>query len=214
MKDLLIQKFPTLTDKNLIEDIISSAQYIGVKEDTVIIDIGSFVKSVPLVISGSIKVLREDNDANELFLYYLESGQTCAASLTCCMSQMQSTIRAVAEKKTEILLIPVRYMEEWMIKYSCWKSFVMNTYRFRFEELLNTIDSIAFTKMDERLKKYILKKGEITKSNILKVTHQEIAYELNSSREVISRLLKQLEKKGDIQLFRNKIEIKPIDLSE
>ena len=154
----------------------------------------------------SIKILREDHEGNELLMYYLNSGDTCAMSLTCCVQNAQSEIKAVCEEEATLIMIPVTYMDEWMIKYKSWKEFVMQTYQNRFKELLETIDSIAFTKLDERLLKHLKEKSENSTSNMLDTTHQEIAYELNSSREVISRLLKQLENKAVIRLHRNKIE--------
>jgi len=164
-------------------------------------DIGQAINQIPLVLKGSIKILREDEEGNEIFLYYLEPGHACATSITCCMSGQRSTIRAIAEDDTEYLAIPVQYSDEWMLKYKTWKNFVMNTYAERFEELLKAIDQLAFKKMDERFSKYLHDNSEIH------ISHQEIAYDLNTSREVISRLLKQLERMGSIKLGRNRIII-------
>jgi CRP/FNR family transcriptional regulator len=123
------------------------------------------------------------------------------------MSGKRSTIRAVAEDDTEYLSIPVRYSDEWMVKYKSWKDFVMNTYSDRFEELLKTIDQLAFKKMDERLAKYLHDKSVLHNQSEIHISHQEIASDLNTSREVISRLLKQLERIGSIKLGRNRIII-------
>jgi len=150
--------------------------------------------------------MREDADGNELLLYYLQAGETCAMSLTCCMAFKRSEIRAIAQEDVLMLTIPVDYMEEWM-KYRDWRSFVMNTYRLRFEELLEALDSIAFLKMDERLWKYLQEKAQTLDTTEINISHQDIAYDLNSSREVISRLLKQMERKGMLNLGRNKIEL-------
>lgn len=207
MIDTLKEHFPVLYEKELQEEIAEHGKLTEVKAGTVIMDIGRYIKTMPLLVKGSIKILREDEEGNELFLYYLGRGDTCAMSLTCCMEDKKSEIRAVAEEDCIIISIPVKYMDLWMKEYTSWKNFVMQTYRNRFEELLNTIDSIAFLKMDERLEKYLTDKHKATYSTTIKGTHQEIAYELNSSREVISRLLKQLEKQGKIKISRNMIEL-------
>ena len=162
---------------------------------------------MPLLISGAIKVLREDNDGDELLLYFLERGDTCAMTLSCCLGQTKSEIRAIAELDTKLVMIPIQKMEEWTGKYRTWRNFVFESYHNRLMEMLETIDNIAFMKMDERLLKYLNDKVVITKQHNLQITHQEIAYDLHTSRVVISRLLKSLEKLKKIKLHRNNIEV-------
>jgi len=178
------------------------------KEGDLIMDYGSYIKLVPIILEGSIKVSREDEDGNELFLYYLRPGETCSMSFTCCMMNKKSEIRTIAEEDTTIIGVPNRYMDEWMGRYQSWKNFVMTSYDNRMLELVRTIDSIAFKKMDERLVEYLQKKAEATGSKTLNATHQEIAYDMNASREAVSRLLKQLEKAGRLKLGRNRIELR------
>lgn len=200
-------QFPFLYEKELQEEIAAAGTLKEVAEGELIMDIGNYIKLMPLLIKGSIRVLREDEEANELLMYYLTAGETCAMSLTCCLQDQQSEVRAVAEEDCTLIMIPVRFMDQWMSKYNCWKEFVMSTYQNRFKELLSTIDSIAFMNMDDRLLKYLKDKTESSGSISIKTTHQDIAYELNSSREVISRLLKKLEYKGVVKLSRNKVEV-------
>ncbi len=202
-----IESFPAYFEDGLKNEIIKTGRIHTVEPGEIIMDIGQIIDTIPLVINGSIKVLREDDDGNEIFLYYLEKGQACATSITCCYAGQKSTIRAVAEDKTEYISIPVQYSDEWMLKYKTWKNFVMNTYSERFEEMLKTIDQLAFKKMDERLSKYLQDKADLHGNKELNISHQQIAYDLNTSREVISRLLKQLERIGDIKLGRNRIEL-------
>jgi CRP/FNR family transcriptional regulator len=209
--ELINTKFPSLYDQELKDEIASVGKLERVKAGNVILEMGNYIKSIPLVVEGSIKVMREDSEGNEILLYYVDASNTCAMSLTCCLSYSQSKIRAIAEEDTLLILIPVNLVEEWMQKYSSWKNFIMLTYSARFEELLRTIDLIAFKNMDIRLIHFLKEKSEIQKSNDLHITHQEIAYSLNSSREAISRLLKQLEKIGMIALHRNRIEILNLD---
>lgn len=205
--DLVRKHFPNIAEKGLQEEIATVGKLTEFSAGTVIMDVGQYVKLVPLVIEGAIKVSREDEDGHELFLYYLQGGQTCSMSFTCCMMNKKSEIRTIAEENTKMIGIPIRYVDEWMTKYQSWKNFVMQTYDFRMMELVRTIDSIAFHHMDERLLAYLDKKAKATHSKVINATHQEIAYDLNASREAVSRLLKQLENDGRVKLGRNKIEL-------
>jgi CRP/FNR family transcriptional regulator len=204
IEQLLEKHFPTILDTDLVKEIVANATHKEVGEDDLLMDIGSKINTIPMIISGSVKVIREDEESHELLLYYLQPGETCAMSLTCCMAFKRSEIRAVAQEKVTMLTIPVEFMDEWM-KFRDWRSFVMNTYRMRFEELLEAVDSIAFHRMDERLLKYIKDKSNSLNASEIHMSHQEIAVDLNSSREVISRILKQMENKGMVKLGRNKI---------
>lgn len=148
-----------------------------------------------------------DDDGRELLLYYVNPNESCAMTFTCCMQQHPSEIKAVAEEDVELLAIPISVMDEWMVKYPTWKSFVMETFRNRFNELLKTIDHIAFHKLDERLIHYLKEKSKATGSSLINLSHEQIAGELASSREVISRLLKKLENDKKLLLYRNQIKL-------
>ena len=205
--EVLSTFFPHLSEPGLVEEILKEGSLDVVEQGEILIDLDEQIRYLPLIYNGAIKVHREDDDGNEILLYYLESGNTCASSLTCCMNRKKSTIRAEAEEDTYFVSIPIDFVDIWLVKYKSWKDFIMNTYSQRFEELLKTVDELAFRKLDERLLHYLEDKAKVTGNNILNVAHREIAYDLNSSREVISRLLKQLEKMGDIKLGRGKIEL-------
>lgn len=207
MLNNLKDSFSHLFEDELIEQIIQVGSLKEVKEGDVLIEIGDYLRSMPLLVSGAIKILREDNNGDELLLYFLERGDTCAMSLTCCLGHSKSEIRAIAELDTTLIMIPVQKMEEWTGKYKSWRNFVMESYHTRLMEMLETIDSIAFMNMDERLVKYLRDKQKIVGEPVINSTHQEIAYELNTSRVVISRLLKKLETLGKIKLNRNSIDI-------
>jgi CRP/FNR family transcriptional regulator len=204
---LIRQHYPQLAERNLQDAIADEGTIMHFKAGSLIMDFGAYVKIMPLIIKGSIKVSREDEEGNELFLYYLKPGETCSMSFTCCLMDKKSEIRTVAEEDTTLIGIPTRFMDEWMSRYPSWKNFVMTSYDNRMLELVRTIDSIAFKKMDERLMDYLEQKAEANNSRTLNATHQEIAHDLNASREAISRLLKQLEKDGVVQLGRNRIEL-------
>ena len=194
-------------EKSLQEELQQEAQIRNFNEGDIIIEIDQYIKSIPIVISGTVKVIREDEEGNELFLYYVNAGSTCAMSLTCCMRDQQSQIRAIAEEPVELMVVPVKKTDQWMMQYRSWKDFVMQSYSSRFEELLHTIDLIAFHHMDDRLVSYLEKKALVHDSRTLNIKHQEIAIELSSSREAVSRLLKKLELMGKVKLHRNRIEL-------
>jgi CRP/FNR family transcriptional regulator len=191
----------------LINEIVQVGTFKEVPEGSKLMDIGDYIRGMPLLISGAIKVLREDSDGDELLLYYLEKGDTCSMTMTCCLGDTKSEIRAIAETDAKLIMIPIRKMEEWMAKYKSWRSFVMESYHGRLNELLSTLDHIAFDKMDERLVAYLKEKSRINKDDTIYNTHQEIAYELHTSRVVVSMLLKKLEQMGKIELHRNHIKI-------
>ena len=205
--DIIKSNFPILHNPGLIEEIQQFGRILDFKAGENLIEIGSYIKQMPLLVEGTLKISREDTDGNELLLYYLNSGETCAMSLICCMGDAKSNIRATVIDDAEIIMLPVNKMDEWIKKYDSWKNFIFRAYQIRFEEMLHTIDSIAFMKMDERLERYLAERSKELRQNVLTLTHQEIAGDLNTSREVVSRLLKQLEKMGRIKLHRYKVEI-------
>ncbi|MGB0145878.1 MAG: Crp/Fnr family transcriptional regulator [Flavobacteriaceae bacterium] len=207
MLHALQQSYGGLFEKALIEDINQVGTIKEVPEGFLLIDFGQYIRSMPLLVSGAIKVLREDTDGNELLLYFLEQGETCAMTLNCCLGQTKSQIRAIAETDTKLIMIPVEKMEEWTGKYRSWRNYVFESYHNRLMEMLESIDSIAFLRMDQRLLKYLREKVQINQNKVIHATHQDIADDLHTSRVVVSRLLKNLENSGVIRLHRNNIEI-------
>lgn len=207
MLHALQQSYGSLFEKALIEDINQVGTIKEVPEGFLLIDFGQYIRSMPLLVSGAIKVLREDTDGNELLLYFLEQGETCAMTLNCCLGQTKSQIRAIAETDTKLIMIPVEKMEEWTGKYRSWRNYVFESYHNRLMEMLESIDSIAFLRMDQRLLKYLREKVQINQNKVIHATHQDIADDLHTSRVVVSRLLKSLENSGVIRLHRNNIEV-------
>lgn len=207
MLDELKKSYSGILEDELLEEISEAGTLKTFHENERIIDYGEYVKFLPLLLSGAIKILREDKEGDELLLYFLESGDTCAMTLSCCLGQTKSEIRAVAEKETQLIMIPIQKMEEWTSKYKSWRNFVFDSYHSRLTEMLETIDTIAFLNMDKRLMRYLQDKAKINQNELLQVTHQEIAYDLHTSRVVISRLLKKLEIDGKIELQRNAIKV-------
>lgn len=205
---ILQQHFPQISEPTLIEEIQQHAKIYHFKAGQVIMNFGSYVQMVPLVFEGSIKVMRQNTEGSELLLYFLNAGDTCSMSFTCCMMDKKSAIKTIAEEDTSVLGIPIKYVDQWMSTYRSWKNFVMTSYDNRLLEMVQTIDSIAFKKLDERLWDYLQRKAKAIGNDVISSTHQEIATDLNASREAISRLLKELEKVGRIQLGRNLIRVK------
>ncbi len=200
------QVFPDIYERETAEVVLGTAKLKKLRADDWMVDIGDSIVHMPLLLKGQLRILREDEEGHELLLYYIRPGETCAMSLTCCSGNAVSNVRAVAEEDSELLLLPIQIIDEWTTKYPSFKSFILKTYQRRFEELLNTIDGIAFHNLDDRLSQLLKQKSE-KEGSVLKTTHQELANQLNSSREVISRLLKQMERKGKIQMGRNKITL-------
>ena len=207
MKEILTESYGYIFEEALIDEIVKVATFKEFKADDYLIEIGDYIKTMPLLVNGAIKILREDENGDELLLYFLERGDTCAMTLTCCMGQAKSRIRAVAETDGSLLMIPVEKMEDWLTKYKTWRNFVFDSYNVRLMEMLEAIDTLALMNLDERLYKYLTDKAKVIGNTEIQNTHQEIAYEMHTSRVVISRLLKALEIEGKIKLHRNKIEI-------
>ena len=207
MKELLKQTYGYIFEDKLIDEISQVSVLRQFKPDDVLIDFGDRIQKMPLLLEGAIKILREDFDEGELLLYFIEKGDTCAMTMACCMGTAKSEIKAVAETSGQVIMIPVENMEEWLGKYKSWRHYVFNSYNNRLKEMLSAIDNLAFMNMDERLLNYLLEKAKINNSRQIHNTHQEIAYDLHTSRVVISRLLKALENEGVIRLHRAYIEL-------
>jgi len=203
----LNRQFGYLFDEELIQSIAEVGISREFRKDDIIIDIGQELNYIPLLLDGNIKIIREDESGHEILLYVLERVDTCAMSLICCMKKSKSKIRASADKDSKIILIPVQYMTEWFQKNESWRNFILQSYQIRFNEMLETIDTLAFLKMDERIHKYLKDQVKLNGSYELEITHQKISEDLNTSRVVVSRLLKQLEDENKIRTGRNKIEV-------
>lgn len=203
MPDLLSIKnlFPGL-EEELYEELNKHGTIKEIPAGSVLLTIGQPIRSTMLVLEGIIKLYQEDDEGNEFFIYNVQPGQACAVTMVCAYQHETSQVLAKALTDVTVLTIPLQYMDEWLSKYKSWHYFVIRTYRTRYDELLRTINEIAFKHMDERLEFYL--KNQVRQfGKTVKLTHQEIANDLNSSREVISRLMKKMEKDGWIKIQRN-----------
>lgn len=174
-------------------------------EGETILNENAYIKAIPIVISGSIRVMRTDEDEREILLYYIKAGESCIMSFLGGLHHDTSKVKAVAEEETEILFIPIDKVSQLIKAFPEWLDYIFRLYHMRFEELLDVVNAIAFKKLDERLLNYIKKKCVITNSNTIYITHEQLANELGTVRVVISRLLKQMEYEGLVKLARNKI---------
>jgi CRP/FNR family transcriptional regulator, anaerobic regulatory protein len=204
--DYLNLQFPDF-ERELTEEIKMEGKLVLFPENELIMDMGQKVEQIPLIVKGLVKVFREDEDDNEIFLYYLHPGEACAITLICSAREGHSKIKAIPVEDTTAIILPISKLDEWMPKYKSWYFFVMDSYQDRFEELLKVVDAVAFRQMDERLIEYLYKSAKANQSNLIIETQSQIALELNSSREVVGRLLKKLEQQGKVKISRNQIEI-------
>jgi CRP/FNR family transcriptional regulator len=207
IREKLDEYYKVVFEKELIEEIAQVGTYRKIKENELLLDIGDRFNKLPLMLTGAIKISRETKAGDEIVLYFLERGDTCTITFGSGLNSTKSKVRGIAEKPSEVIFIPIEKLEEWMVKYKSWRNFVIDSYNIRLNEMLEAIDTLAFLKMDQRLFKYLTDKVKIMRSTELNTTHQEIAIDLNTSRVVVSRLLKQLENEGKIKLFRNRIEV-------
>lgn len=206
MTDLKV-KLASIFEAKLIDEIIKEGEILSFKEGDIIMDYGKPVRFMPLILSGTIRVMRKDEEEREIILYYLSNNESCAMAYACCMEAKKSEVRAIAEDNVELIKIPHNKLDEWLIKYPSWKSYIFGSFTQRFNELLKSLESVAFHKLDERLINYLKAKAKITGKNAIQLSHNQIAEEMGTSRVVISRLLKQLENDNKLVLYRNEIKL-------
>lgn len=206
-KSLLQNYFNTMFEEGLLDEIAETGQVRSFRENEILIELDETITHMPLLLNGAVRIMRDDDNDGELLLYYLERGDTCAMTMTCCLGTKTSTIRATAETDGEMILVPVRKMDEWLAKYPSWRAFVFNSYQERLDEMMRSVDNLAFKDTKGRLRNYLIEAASVNKSRTVNKTHAEIAYEMNTSRVVISRLLKALENEGFLLQQRNSISI-------
>lgn len=202
---------PKTTDLTVNPELLEKLRKEGpvktLAPDTVMLDENDYIRSIPIVLKGSIKVFRQDEDGREILLYYIKPGESCIMSLLGAVTNSTSKIKAVVEEEAEVLMLPVHKSADLVRENPRWLEFIFQLYNKRFEELLSVVNAIAFQKVDVRLWDFLRTKAEMSKSTELNITHQQIADELGTAREVVSRLLKQLEKDNRVALSRNKIRM-------
>jgi len=199
--------FGATFEPELVKEMSQFGEMKFFKEGDIIMDYGKYIRMMPIVVKGTIKVFRMDDTGKEILLYYLSSNESCSMAYSCCVEAKKSEVKAIAEDEVELIAIPHIKLDEWLCKYPSWKNYIMRSFNERFLELLKSIESIAFHKLDERLIAYLKEKKRLSGSNVIKASHYVIADELATSRVVVSRLLKHLENDGKILLYRNEIKL-------
>lgn len=207
LREKLSDYYTDVFEEQLIDEIINVGFYDKVKAGELLVDVGSEMTHIPLILEGVVKILRQEKEGEEILLYFLERGDTCAISFVNCINRKKSIFKGVVEKDVEAVFIPVDYIDKWLEKYKSWRHFIIDSYHFRLIEMVESIDSLAFMKMHDRLLKYLTDKVKINNDVDLEITHQQIADDLNSSRVVITRIIKELHDEGKIYSTRNKIKV-------
>ena len=202
------KSFPFFKDVGLQNEILKNSTLFTAKKGDIIVREGQYIKMLPLVIRGSIRVFQQSEDGNrEILLYYVEAGETCIMSLAACFFETKSPSKAIVDEKAEILYVPVKFIPEWQMKYTEWNAFTIKTFHTRYDDLLDTFNNVVFNKVESRLVKYLDSKLKKDNSEIVKVTHNTLANELGTTRVVVSRILKVLEEKKKLQLLRGGIKL-------
>ena len=196
------------TDAALMAGIEKYGRLKSIGKDDILLSAGDDMVFLPIVLNGVLRIVRQNDAGREIFLYHLYPGQTCAIAINCCQARKRSSVKAIAEEDTTVMLIPGNMVDDWY-KYPQWKNFINNTYTIRFAELLDVVDLIAFNNMDKQVLHYLQERARAAGTNALFITHQQIADELHTHREAISRLLRTMEQKNLLLLGRNTIELLP-----
>ncbi len=195
------------TSPELVENLIQHSIHKTYKAGSIILNENSYIRSIPIVIKGTLKVIRTEDDGREILLYYIKAGESCIMSFLGGLHNETSKVKAEVEEEAEILFLPMEKVSIFIQEHPEWLDYIFRLYHKRFEELLDIVNAVTFKKVDERLLNLIKKKAELTNSNTISITHEQLANELATARVVVSRLLKQLEESGLVKLGRNKITL-------
>lgn len=214
LREKLSEYYSDVFEPELIDEIVELGYIDKLRSGEILIDIGHHMTHIPLILTGAVKIIRKEKEeigveknGEGMVLYFLERGDTCAISFVNCINRKKSIFKAVVENDAEIIFLPVEKIDEWLGKYKSWRHFIIDSYHFRLIEMVESIDGLAFMKMNQRLFKYLSDKVKINNNVELEITHQEIANDLNTARVVITRLIKELHDAGKIYSSRNKIRV-------
>jgi CRP/FNR family transcriptional regulator len=207
LREKLSEYYTDIFENDLIEEILKVGFVDKYKHGEILIDIGEKMTHIPLILNGAVKIIRQEKQGDELVLYFLEKGDTCAISFINCINRKESIFRAVVDSDTEAIFLPVEHIDNWLSKYKSWRHFIIDSYHFRLIEMVESIDGLAFMNMNQRLMKYLSDKAKVQQKQDLEITHQEIADDLNTSRVVVTRMLKQLHNEGKVYSTRNRVRV-------
>lgn len=212
LKEKLVKYYSEIFEEELINEFVKVSHFNKIKSGELLIDVGDEMTHIPLIFEGIVKIMRKDKNGEEIVLYFLERGDTCAISFANCINKKRSVFKGVVEKDLEAIFLPVDYIDSWLSKFKSWRHFIIDSYHFRLLEMVDSIDGLAFMNLDQRIMKYLTDKAKVNNTKDLEITHLEIASDLNTSRVVISRVVKQLHDAKKVYSTRNKIRVLvPID---
>lgn len=207
IREKLDEYFSGIFEKELIDEIVQVGFMDKFKSGDIMVDIGEKMTHIPLILEGAVKIIRQEKKGEELVVYHLEKGDTCAISFINCINRKESIFRGEVEMDTEAIFLPVEKIDDWLANYKTWRNYIIDSYHFRLLELVESIDSLAFLNMTERIYKYLYDLSKVKRNEELEITHQQLANDLNTSRVVVTRIIKQLHDEGKIYSTRNKIRI-------
>lgn len=207
LRDKLSSLYSEIFEPELIDEILKVGYFDKIESGKTLIDIGDYIMYIPLILKGVVKIVRKEKAGEELTLYYLEPGDTCAISFANCIDRKESIFKVIVESDIEAVFIPVDIVDDWLVRYKSWRHFIIDSYHFRLLEMVGSIDSLAFMKMKNRVWKYLTDKANISNNIDLEITHLQIAQDLNSTRVVITRILKELHDQGKIYSTRSRVKV-------
>lgn len=206
-----MEKLGQITEFRTSPELVEKLYQHGIQKSypagSIILNENSYIRSIPIVTKGIMKVIRTEEDGREILLYYIKAGESCIMSFLGGLHNETSKVKAEIEEDAEILFLPIDKVALFIKDYPEWLDYIFRLYHKRFEELLEIVNAISFKKVDERLLNLLKKKSELNNSKMILTTHEQLANELGTARVVVSRLLKQLEENGSVQLGRNKITL-------
>ncbi len=202
----ILKKLSFFSDTELQEEVFDNAKFLSVKKGDVIVKEGQYVKFLPIVLEGTIRVYQQKED-REILLYHVRAEETCTMSLAAAYFNNKSSSHGVAIEATEMLIFPSEMITKWQLKYPSWNKYVMRMFRSRYDELINSFEKIAFENINVRVIEYLRKKCETESTNKIHISHQNLALDIGTTRVVISRILKQYERENKIKLFRGVIQL-------
>lgn len=207
IQDIISFQLPFFKEEDLRNELLKKAQIAEVEAGTPILKEGSYVKVVPLLLSGLVKVVKEESGGKEMLLYYIYPLESCIVSINCGLNDLKSRVKAIAEEDSKAIMIPSRFIKDWQRKYPSFNDFILNLYQKRFDDVLDAYNALAFQSLDDRLLSYLDAKTKALNSTKIKATHQELGDELGVARETVSRMLKKLESEDRVKLHRGWIEV-------
>ena len=207
MLSQLQSSYGMVLNGDLLHEIAAHSHFLEVKKGHMVMDVGDSILGLPMLMDGAIKILRVDDEGDEMLLYFLETGDSCAMTIGSHFDNAKSEIRAVAEKDSTLVILPLDQVHQWMRDHSDFQRFILESFNTRLKEMAEALDALAFQDLQGRLSKYLDDRVKINGTTSIHTTHAEIAADLNTSRVVVSRMLKQCEREGKIELHRNRIEV-------